>query len=173
MNKVLLIGRITKDPEVRYTQSGIPSVNFTLAVDRGMRDASGNRQADFISCVAWRGQADFISRFVKKGFLLSVEGRIQTRNYQGQDGQTRYVTEVVLDQIENLQPRDPNAQMAPNQGYQQPNYQQNNGYQQNNYQGYQNPVYGAPIDNNAPASQREAEAPQSFTVDVADDDLPF
>ena len=139
MNKVLLIGRITKDPEIRYTQSGIPSVNFTLAVDRGMRDANGNRQADFINCVAWRGQADFISRFIKKGFLMSVEGKIQTRNYQGQDGQMRYVTEVVLDSVENLQPRDPNAPQA-NTGYQQPNpnYQQNN----NNYQGYNNPSYG-------------------------------
>ncbi|MDE6656761.1 MAG: single-stranded DNA-binding protein, partial [Anaeroplasmataceae bacterium] len=153
---------------------GIPSVNFTLAVDRGMRDANGNRQADFINCVAWRGQADFISRFIKKGFLMSVEGRIQTRNYQGQDGQTRYVTEVVLDNVENLQPRDPNAQPTsyqPNQGYQQPaqNYQQPN----NNYQGYNNPSYGSAYNSGAPASQPEPEAPQSFNVDIADDDLPF
>ena len=175
MNKVLLIGRITKDPEIRYTQSGIPSVNFTIAVDRGMRDANGNRQADFINCVAWRGQADFISRFIKKGYLMSVEGRIQTRNYQGQDGQMRYVTEVVLDTVENLQPRDPNAQNTsyqPNQNYQQPaqNYQQNN----NSYQGYNNPSYGGGYQ--APSqqpSQPEPEAPQSFNVDVADDDLPF
>lgn len=166
MNKVLLIGRITKDPEVRYTTTGIPSVSFSLAVDRGMRDASGNRQADFINCVAWRGQADFIARFIKKGYLLSVEGRIQSRSYQGQDGQTRYVTEVVLDGVENLQPRDPNAAPVNEQSnpYQQPQYQQNN------YQGYNNPSYGA----NAPASQPEPEdVPQSFNVDVADDDLPF
>ncbi len=172
MNKVLLIGRITKDPEIRYTQSGIPSVNFTLAVDRGMRDANGNRQADFINCVAWRGQADFISRFIKKGFLMSVEGKIQTRNYQGQDGQMRYVTEVVLDSVENLQPRDPNAPQA-NTGYQQPNpnYQQNN----NNYQGYNNPSYGGNsyAQGNTPASQPAPEAPDSFNLDVADDDLPF
>lgn len=174
MNRVLLIGRITKDPEIRYTQSGIPSVSFTLAVDRqGMKDANGNRQADFISCVAWRGQADFISRFIRKGFLMSIEGRIQTRNYQGQDGQTRYVTEVVLDSVENLQPRDPNAQPSTypsNPSYQQPaqNYQQNN-----NYQGYNNPSYGGTYNAGAPASQPETEAPQSFNVDVADDDLPF
>ncbi|MDE7263209.1 MAG: single-stranded DNA-binding protein [Anaeroplasmataceae bacterium] len=175
MNKVLLIGRITKDPEIRYTQSGIPSVSFTLAVDRnGMRDANGNRQADFISCIAWRGQADFISRFIKKGFLMSVEGRIQTRNYQGQDGQTRYVTEVVLDAVENLQPRDPNAQPTSyqgNTGYQQPqqSYQPSN----NNYQGYNNPSYGSAYNQSTPVSQPEPEAPQSFNVDVADDDLPF
>lgn len=171
MNKVLLVGRITKDPEIRYTASGIPSVAFTIAVDRGMRDANGNRQADFINCIAWRGQADFISRFIKKGYLLSVEGRIQTRNYQAQDGQTRYVTEVVLDSVENLQPRDPNAQSSNyqlNQNYQQPQQYQ----QQNNYQGYNNPTYGTPYQG-TPASQPEQEAPQSFNVDVADDDLPF
>lgn len=172
MNRVILTGRITKDPEIRYTQNGVPSVNFTLAVDRGMRDANGNRQADFINCVAWRGQADFISRFIKKGYLLAVEGRIQTRNYQGQDGQTRYVTEVLVDQVENLQPRDPNAQQTQNTGYQPNNGYQSNFQQQNNYQGYHNPVYGAP-QNNAPSPAQETEAPQSFSVDVADDDLPF
>lgn len=173
MNKVILIGRITKDPEIRYTQSGIPTVQFTLAVDRGVRDASGNKQADFISCVAWRGQADFISRFIKKGYLMSIEGRIQTRNYQGQDGQTKYVTEVILDAVENLQPRDPNApvqgQYQPNVGYQQPQYQQ----PQNNYQGYTNPTYGSPYQQSEPMPQPEQEAPQSYNVDVADDDLPF
>ena len=158
MNKVLLIGRITKDPEIRYLQNGTPQVLFTLAVDRGMRDANGQRQADFISCVAWRGQADFISRYIRKGYLMSIEGRIQTRNYQGQDGQMRYVTEVVLDAVENLQPRQDDAQVAG--GYQQP---------QPTYQGYNNPTYGAPYQQqSAPQVQ---SAPQSF--DVADDDLPF
>lgn len=170
MNKVLLIGRITKDPEIRYTQSGIPTVLFTLAVDRGMRDANGNRQADFISCVAWRGQADFISRFIKKGYLMSVEGRIQTRNYQGNDGQTRYVTEVVLDSVENLQPRDNNqaaGAYSSNQVNHQPQYQQSYQQpQQNNYQGYNNPSYGQSYQ-----QSNVEDVPQSF--DVADDDLPF
>lgn len=170
MNRVILIGRITKDPEVRYTQSGIPTVAFSLAVDRGIKDANGNRQADFINCVAWRGQADFISRFIKKGYLLSVEGRIQTRNYQAQDGQTRYVTEVVLDQVENLQPRDSNA--TPASGYQQPQSQftQQNS---NNYQGYNNPTYGAPKQATPMPKTETFEAPESFNVDVSDDDLPF
>ena len=162
MNKVLLVGRITKDPEIRYLQNGTPQVLFTLAVDRGMRDANGNRQADFISCVAWRGQADFISRYIRKGYLMSVEGRIQTRNYQGQDGQMRYVTEVVLDQVENLQPRQDDGQ---GQGYQQPVQPQ----PQQTYQGYNNPTYGAPYQQSVP----QQSAPQSFNVDVADDDLPF
>ena len=161
MNKVLLVGRITKDPEIRYLQNGTPQVLFTLAVDRGVRDVNGNRQADFISCVAWRGQADFISRYIRKGYLMSVEGRIQTRNYQGQDGQMRYVTEVVLDQVENLQPRQDDAQG----GYQQPVQPQ----PQQTYQGYNNPTYGAPYQQSVP----QQSAPQSFNVDVADDDLPF
>lgn len=173
MNKVVLTGRITRDPEIRYTTAGIPSVMFSLAVDRNMRDANGNRQADFINCVAWRGQAEFISRYIKKGYLLAVEGRIQTRQYQTQDGQTRYVTEVVADNVENLQPRDSNA--AVQGGYQtQPAGQQQPVFQPNPYQGYNNPSYGA--NNSAqPSYQQPAktEAPQTFNVDVADDDLPF
>ena len=164
MNKVVLIGRITKDPEVRYTQSGVPTVSFTLAVDRGIRDNQGNRQADFISCVAWRSQADFISRYIKKGFLLAIDGRIQTGQYQTQDGQTRYTTDVVVDNIENLQPREQNSQ--PQQtGYQQTQYQQSNPYQ-----GYNNPTYGQAPQYRQP---QQATAPQTFNVDVADDDLPF
>ena len=164
MNKVLLIGRITKDPESRYSQNGIQQVQFSLAVDRGIRDNNGNRQADFISCVAWRGQAEFISRYIRKGYLMSIEGRISTRNYQGQDGQMRYVTEVVVDQVENLTPRQDDGQQ--NMGYQQPVQPQ----PQQTYQGYNtNPSYGTPYQQSVP----QQSAPQSFNVDVADDDLPF
>ncbi|MDE7095120.1 MAG: single-stranded DNA-binding protein [Anaeroplasmataceae bacterium] len=175
MNKVMLIGRITKDPEIRYTASGMPNLSFQVAVNRiGTRDANGNRQsqADFISCVAFGQQADFMSRYIRKGYLLSIEGRIQTGSYQGQDNQMRYTTDVIVERVENLQPRDPNAPAyQPNQGYQQPvqNYQQNN----NNYQGYNNPSYGSAYNAGTPASQPEPEAPQSFNMDVADDDLPF
>ena len=165
MNKVSLTGRITKDPEIRYTANGMANLMFTLAVDRQVRDASGNRQADFISCVAWGTTADFMSRYVRKGNILAVVGRIQTRNYQGQDNQMHYVTEVVVENVENLSPRDP--QQAPNPtGYGQPVNQP----QQNPYNGYNNPTYGAPAQGYQPA---EAEMPQSFNVDVADDDLPF
>lgn len=166
MNKVFLTGRITKDPEIRYTASGMSNLRFAVAVDRATpRDANGNRQADFINCVAFGQQADFISRFIKKGFMLAVEGRIQTGSYQGQDGQTRYTTDVIVDRVENLQPRDMNAQSS-----QTP---QGN-YQNNNYQGYNNPSYGAPqtAQQTQPQSSPQ-EAPQAFNVDVADDDLPF
>lgn len=106
MNKVLLTGRITKDVELRQTQSGISNVSFSLAVDRGYKDPQGNRLADFINCVAWRQQAEFLGNYVKKGYMLAVEGTLQVRNYQNQQGQTIYVTEVICDRVENLQPKE-------------------------------------------------------------------
>lgn len=157
MNKTLLTGRITKDPEIRYTTTGIANVNFTIAVDRQMKDANGQRVADFINCVAWRNQADFIGRYVKKGNMLAVEGKIQTRNYQGQDGVTHYVTEVLVDSVENLTPRDPNQTVVQNAA---PNYS--------------NPTYGAQPNvapNNNVQPQQTQQMPESF--EVAEDDLPF
>ncbi len=157
MNKVIITGRITKDPELKYTQNGLPNLRFAIACDRVQRDASGNRQADFINCVAFSQQADFISRFIKKGYMMLVEGRIQTGQFQGQDGQIRYTTDIIVERVENLQPRD-NNQAQPSQ---QP--------QQNPYQGYNNPSYGAPQQNNYASN----DAPQSFDVNVDDNDLPF
>lgn len=181
MNRVVLVGRITKDPEIRYTTSGIPNVNFTIAVDRGMKDANGERQADFINCVAWRNHADFISKYIKKGFLIALEGKIQTRSYQSTtDNQMRYVTEVLVDTINNLQPRDPQqgvAQVPPTQGYQQPrNNYQNTGYQQSNSYDQGNASYQSQTGYQAPKSpsyQQNNADEQVFSVDVAEDDLPF
>lgn len=164
MNKVILTGRITKDPELRYTQNGMATLTFAVAVDRQVRAADGTRQADFINCVAWGQQADFMSRYVHKGNMLAVAGRIQTRNYQGQDGQTRYVTEVVVENVENMTPRDPNT--APQQGsFQQP--------QQNQYQGYNNPGYGQKPQQPAQNQSSHEEAPNSFGLDDDNDTLPW
>ena len=162
MNKVVLTGRITKDPEIRYTQSGMPNLRFSLAVDRQTRDAQGNRTADFINCVAFSQQADFMSRYVKKGNMLVVEGRIQTGQFQGQDGQVRYTTDVVVERVENLSPREANQNQQPQQ-------------QQNPYQGYNNPSYGAQSNQYQQPQQNSYEdnAPKSFDVDVDDNDLPF
>jgi len=182
MNKVSLVGRITKDPEVRYSQTGNPILGFTLAVDRGVKDASGQRVADFISCVAFNQTADFLNRYIKKGFLLAVSGRLQSRSYQGTDGQTRYVTEVICEQVENLTPRDPNAQPQHNAQpqYQQPQYGQPQYQQNNQYQGFNNPQYQQPQPNYGRPqnlSNNVQDQPESFDVsdvnDVADDDLPF
>lgn len=102
LNKVILCGRLTADPELKQTQSGVAVVTFTLAVNRRFQsrsaDAAQNQQADFISVVAWRQTAEFISKYFKKGSALCVTGSIQTRNWQDQQGQKRYSTEVVVDE---------------------------------------------------------------------------
>ena len=100
MNKILLVGRLTRDPEVRSTSAGVSTANFTIAVNRNFKNKDGNYYADFLPCVAFRSQADFVSKFFKKGSLIGVEGRVQTRNYDAQDGTKRYVTEVVVENVE-------------------------------------------------------------------------
>ena len=100
MNKVLLIGRLTKDPELRYTQSGTAVASFTLAVNRRFSNQSGEREADFINCVAWQKSAEFVANYFRKGQQMALEGRLQVRSYDGNDGQRRWVTEVVAEQIE-------------------------------------------------------------------------
>jgi single-strand DNA-binding protein len=97
MNRVVLVGRLTKDPELRTTSSGISQTRFTLAVNRRSAGPDGERGADFISCVAWRGTAEAIAKYLKKGRELAVEGRIQTGSYDAQDGTKRYTTDVVVD----------------------------------------------------------------------------
>lgn len=98
MNKVILMGRLTRDPELRYTQTNNTAVaSFTLAVDRKMVKQGEERQADFISCVAWAKGAEFIGKYFQKGSMIAVVGRIQTRNYDDKDGKKRYVTEVVVE----------------------------------------------------------------------------
>jgi single-strand DNA-binding protein len=100
MNKVELIGRLTKDAELKTTSSGINYCNFIIAVDRKFKDANGNRQADFIACVAWRTTAEFISKYFKKGNRIAVVGSIQTRSYEDQSGNKHLVTEVIVDEAE-------------------------------------------------------------------------
>ena len=103
MNKVVLMGRLTRDPELRYTSSNIPSATFSLAVNRPFQNQNGVREADFINIVMWRKQAETAKKYLTKGSLISIEGRIQTRNYDGADGKKVYVTEVVADNFEFLE----------------------------------------------------------------------
>ncbi len=102
MNKVVLIGRLTRDPELRYTGSNTPVATFSLAVNRNFQNQNGEREADFINIVVWRKQAENCKNFLTQGSQVAVEGRIQTRTYDGQDGQKRYITEVVADNVEFL-----------------------------------------------------------------------
>lgn len=100
MNKIMLIGRLVRDPELRYTQSGAANCSFTLAVNRRFQNQNGEREADFINCVAWQKTGEFVAEYFKKGQMMALEGRLQLRSYNGNDGQKRWVTEVIAEQVE-------------------------------------------------------------------------
>ena len=102
MNKVILTGNLSRDPEITTTNGGVSVCRFTIAVQRRFQNAEGEREADFINIVVWRGQAENCHKFLKKGSKCGVIGRIQTSNYEGQDGNRRYVTEVIADEVEFL-----------------------------------------------------------------------
>lgn len=105
MNKVVLVGRLARDPELRAVASGVNVCNFTVAVDRRFKNAQGERQADFVPVVAWRQQAELVGKYFQKGSRIGVAGSIQTRKYEAKDGTTRYVTEVLADEIEFMESR--------------------------------------------------------------------
>jgi single-strand DNA-binding protein len=105
MNRTVLVGRLTKDPDLRYTPNGVPVATFTLAVNRPFSNQAGERESDFINCVVWRKPAENVANFLKKGSLAGVDGRIQTRNYEGQDGKKVYVTEVLAESVQFLEPK--------------------------------------------------------------------
>lgn len=102
MNKVFLIGRLTRDPELRYTGTNIAVATFSIAVNRNFTGQSGEREADFINIVVWRKQAENVKNYLAQGSQVAIDGRIQTRTYDGNDGQKRYVTEVIADNVEFL-----------------------------------------------------------------------
>ena len=99
LNKVMVMGRLTADAELRSTQSGTAVASFTLAVDRDFKNQNNEREADFINCVAWKGTAEFVSRHFSKGSMAVIVGRLQTRRYETQDGQKRFVTEVIAENV--------------------------------------------------------------------------
>lgn len=109
LNRVVLVGRLTRDPELRYTPSGVAVATFTLAVDRNYKNAQGERETDFIPCVVYRQLAELCANYLSKGKLAAVDGRIQVRSYDGQDGQRRYITEVVGENVRFLSPKDPDS----------------------------------------------------------------
>lgn len=117
MNCVQITGRLVKDIELQHLQNS-KNCLFTLAVDRGFKDENGNTQCDFIPCVAWNGQAEFLSKYCHKGDRVGLIGRIQVRNYQAQDGTTRFITEVVASSVEAYQPKQ--QQQEQEQPAQQP-----------------------------------------------------
>src|SRR6478672_8734933 len=116
MNRVVLVGRLTKDPDLRFTPNGVAVANFTLAVNRPFSNQQGEREADFINCVVWRKPAENVANYLKKGSLAGVDGRIQTRNFEGQDGKRVYITEIVADSVQFLEPRSAGSQGGGNFG---------------------------------------------------------
>lgn len=104
INRAILVGRLTKDPELRYTPNGIAVCNFTIAVNRTFKQ-DGQQQADFIQIQVWRKQAENAATYLKKGSLAGIDGRIQTRRFEGQNGKTVFVTEVVADSVQFLEPK--------------------------------------------------------------------
>lgn len=152
INRVVLVGRLTKDPELRYTSSNIPVSKFTLAVNRTFAGPSGEREADFIQCVVWRKQAENLAKFVRKGSLVGVEGRIQTGSYDDKDGIRKYTTEVIGDSVQFLEPKSAVQDDSSFNDYSRQDYPQDNNYSNNN--------------NNT----KKESTP---TIDVAEDDLPF
>lgn len=143
LNNVSLVGRLTKDVELRYTPSNVAVATFTLAVNRTFKNENGEREADFINCVMWRQQAENLANWCKKGALIGVTGRIQTRSYDNQQGQRVYVTEVVAEQFQLLESRNSQSQ---SQGQQKQAQQE------------------------TPDFSRSANA---NPLDISDDDLPF
>ena len=112
MNKVILIGNLASDPEGRTTQSGIAQCSFRIAVQRRYKGANGERETDFLPVVCWRQTAEFAQRYLAKGRKVAVEGSIQTRSYDAQDGSKRYVTEIIADSVEAVGGREDGAQNA-------------------------------------------------------------
>lgn len=106
INRVVLVGRLTKDPDLRYTPSGVAVTKFILAVNRTFSNAQGEKEADFVNIVVWRKQAENAANFLKKGSLAGIEGRIQTGSFEGQDGKRVYTTEVIADSVQFLEPKN-------------------------------------------------------------------
>lgn len=131
LNSVVLVGRLTKDPELRYTPNNQAVATFALAVNRPFKSQNGEREVDFINCVIWRQQAENLANWAKKGALIGITGRIQTRNYENQQGQRVYVTEVVAENFQLLEFNKQNVQNQTQSHSQQPNFGRNEQMQSN------------------------------------------
>lgn len=135
LNRVVLTGRLTRDPELRYTGSGTAVCSFSVAVDRQFRNQNGDRDADFINCVIWRKSAENFANFTHKGSLVGIDGRLSTRNYENNQGQRVYVTEVTVENFALLEPRSSNQGSNNQGGYNQGNnggFNNNQNFSQNN-----------------------------------------
>ena len=163
MNKVILIGRLTRDPELRTIASGNATTSFTIAVNRNFTNQNGEREADFINIVVWRKQAENCKNYLTKGSQVAIDGRIQTRSYDGQDGQKRYVTEVIADNVTFLSSRAGGSQI-PESSSNTSSYTANNAVPNNGMAN--NDIVTADLD-------MDPYAAMGNEVSLTDDDLPF
>lgn len=169
INRIILVGRLTKDPELRFTANGVAVATFTLAVNRPFSNQQGEREADFINCVIWRKQAENVANFLKKGSLAGVDGRLQTRSYDNNEGRRVYVTEVVAESVQFLEPKGSggpsqsgagsygggnNERSSNNNPGGNQNQNQNQNYNRNNF-------------------NEDPFANDGQPIDISDDDLPF
>ena len=164
INNVTIIGRTTKDIELRATSSGTNNASFTLAVERNFKNANGEKETDFINCVAWRKTAEILAQYAPKGSMIGVRGRIQTRNYENNQGVRVYVTEIVADEVQLIDTRNNNQgtnanyyQNNANNGGFNSSQQQSNGFGSDPFQSGQQGSFNGNNNN----------------LEVSNDDLPF
>ncbi|MEY8737905.1 single-stranded DNA-binding protein [Lactobacillus sp. AN1001] len=183
INSVVLVGRLTRDPELRYTPSGAAVASFTVAIDRCFTNQQGQREADFINCVMWRKAAENFANFTHKGSLVGIEGRIQTRSYENQQGQRVYVTEVLAENFSLLESKAESERYRAQHGSSNANVQ---GSAPSNDMQSSNP-FGTPANNQTndafggngfdTNTNNSNNAADPFAggqqIDISDDDLPF
>lgn len=169
LNRVILMGRLVSDPELKTTGTGISVTSFRIAVDRSYVKSGEERKADFFDIVCWRNTAEFVCRYFGKGSLIAVEGQLQSRTYQAKDGTNRYVVEVVADNVSFTGERRDNSN-GYNQGYGNQSYGDNQSYGSQSYGGNQTYQQQAPAQ--APTSYQSG-ANSDFQDMPLDDDLPF
>jgi|SRR5690625_2367763 len=159
LNRVVLVGRLTRDPDLRYTANGVAVANFTIAANRPFRNQQGEQEADFINCVVWRKTAENLANYMKKGSMIGVDGRIQSRSYEGQDGKMVYVTEVVAENIQFLESRGASQQRSAS------------GFSQN--ESFQHQAQARPETSQKREEQKNPFQNDGEQIDISDDDLPF
>ncbi|HZG57293.1 single-stranded DNA-binding protein [Paenibacillus sp.] len=172
LNRVILIGRLTKDPELRYTPAGVAVAQFTLAVDRPFSSQGGEREADFIPVVVWRQLAETCANYLRKGRLAAVEGRMQVRNYENNEGKRVYVTEVVADNVRFLErPNRDGEEGGPQGGGGGGGYQGGGGG--GGFQGGGGRSGGGGGQRGGGGGNFDPFIDDGKPVDISDDDLPF
>lgn len=166
LNRIILIGRLTRDPELRYTPAGVAVTQFTLAVDRNFTSQNGEREADFIPVVTWRQLAETCANYLRKGRLTAVEGRIQVRNYENNEGKRVYVTEVIADNVRFLES---------SQNRESGNTSSGAGIPEEPAYGGGGGNSGRGSSNNSPRSNNNQDpfSGDGKPIDISDDDLPF